>query len=314
MGSRSVNTRLIRPHYGQAQGIVDGRDVNATNTGIAKHGLVQANLTAMAGGALSTSGNTYTERVLTSQLDIFGNNNTFIRCLFKPSGGASGHCVEVEGTGNTFIDCTVTTSSGSLETGIRVWGEGSGTTIRGCDLSNCENLVGFNDENAGSVLEESYLHDANNSTTGGHIDGMEVYGSTNLTIRRNRIVFAPLPTAAINIAPYAVGSYVDGCDIYDNFIDGGQNNILVDLQDEYGALYLRNVRVYRNWMGGHQYVQDGRYSAASLRAPNNVTCETLAAQVSDPNKVYWPTSGSEVNRWWDCADLVPDLSGQIVIP
>jgi hypothetical protein len=247
---------------------------------------------------------------------VTGNGNIFKKCVFKVSGGASGHVVQLHGTDNLFEDCVSYTTSGSRETGWRIWEEAHRTILRGCESYGSEQGFAVNDLNQDSLIEYCYFHDSNNSTSGGHLDGVELYGGIRTVVRRNNITFAAVPTAAINIAPYGNGTYIDEIDIYENFIDGGQNCILVDLQEapQGEALYIHNVRVYRNWMGGHQYIPDGRYSAASLRAPNNVTAETLAAQVADPTKVYWPTSGPDVNRWWNCADLTPDNTGQIIIP
>lgn len=325
MGSRSVNQRLIRPSYGQVQGITHGRQVNATNTGIAKWGLTAGALTAAASGTISANGTVITERRFSSGVFVSGNNVTLRRCLIEDVGAAAGVIVKIAGTNVTLEDCTIRPSSGSCWQAIL--GEDgtnySGLLITGCDVSGCENNMSLNDSPSSVTVEYSYFHDSRNtSNPSGHKDCIEVYGGTNVLFSKSRITHNDMDTATFNLAPWSGPSYVDGCNIFDCFIDGGNQVVLEDAQSRDTGGYVRNLRVLRCDVGGHQNPATGRYSAwsqsdgeADADGPpvSRPRHETEAALAAAPNGYLWPSTGPDVNRWAECQDLSPDLTGQIAL-
>lgn len=291
-------------------GIQHGREVNATNTGIAKHGLVRSGLTPLAGGTFSTNGATYTERLITGGMLVTGNDVTFRRCQIEDT-GAGASIAEIEGARVKFEDCTITPTSGSTWTGIVSW-FAQDLWVTGCNIFGCENNISLNDDVNNFLLEFSYVHDASGASQADpHKDSIELYGTSNTILRKNRITHPALETCAINIAPWSAGVSATNILIEDNFIDGGHEHIIVDLQAP--ATSLTGVKVLRNDMGGHTtYTSEfGRYIA--FRSDYNF-CETQAQQNATPTLVLCPTSGPDVNRWAECSDITPDRTGQVVDP
>lgn len=309
-----MGSRQIRRVAAQQGGITHGRQVNATNTGIAKHGLTRAGLTPLAGGTFSTNGATYTERLITTGMLVTGNDITFRRCQIEDSASADGKVIEVEGARVKFEDCTIKPTTGSAYMGIASW-MAVDMWVTGCVFSNFENAISINDDVTGFLMEFSYLHSPSGVSNPGdaHKDLIEIYGCTNTTLRKNRFEHGAQETCAINIAPWNTGISTFDVYIEDNFIDGGHEHIIVDLQSESGAIALEGVRVVRNDMGGHTtYTSEfGRY--ISFRSDFNF-CETQAQQNATPTLVLCPTSGPDVNRWAECSDLTPDRTGQVVDP
>lgn len=305
-----IATRTSR-HWNTGE-IAHGSEVNAANTGIAGAGLDAGDLTTTAGTTYSTNGQTIEGRRFTSTVTITGDNVTLRNCLFDFAGGASTRAIIVgaAASGALVENCTVAPASGSYYHGVLIDGA-VGTTIRACDIARCENAI--EDDGDDTVIELSFLHigDAT-SNPGGHVDYIEVYAGDNHTIRRNRIGDDTVDvTAAINVAPWYSAVSVDGVDIDDNFIDGGNVHVLVDLQSS-GS--INNVRVRRNKMGGHTNVGVfGRYAPLQNNDSRDLVDDD-AAQALDPDAILWPSSGADVNTWDECSDLTPDNTGDAIIP
>lgn len=306
-------------------GITHGRQVNATNTGIAKWGLTAGSLAAASSGTVSTPGTVITEKRFSAGILVTGNNVTIRRCLIEDVAAAAGVIATVRAANVRFEDCTIRPSSGSCWQGI--FGEDGGgydgLIISGCDVSGCENNMSLNDSPSSVTVEYSYIHDSSNvSNPGGHQDCIEVYGGTNILFTKSRITHNNMDTATFNLAPWSGPSYVNGCNIFDCFIDGGNQVVLEDAQSRDTGGYVRNLRVLRCDIGGHQNPAVGRYIAWSQSdgeadadgpAVSRPRHETEAALAATPNGYLWPSTGPDVNRWAECQDLTPDLSGQIAL-
>src|SRR5688572_5680576 len=161
-------------------GITHGRQVNATNTGIAKHGLTRAGLSPLAQGTFSTNGQTFTERLITAGMVVSGDDITFRRCQIEDAGSADGKVIQVSGARVKFEDCTIKPTSGSCymgihsETAVDLW-------VAGCVFSNFENAISINDDVLRFLMEDSYLHTPSGVSNPGdaHKDLIEIYGCTD---------------------------------------------------------------------------------------------------------------------------------------
>lgn len=287
--------------------ITHGSQVNATNTGIAGVGVARASLTATGSTIYGTSGQTISGRLFTGTVTLNGNNITLERCQIETN-GMNTMGVIVNGTGCVIQDVTIVPPSSSTYICINI--NADDTTVRRVNASVSENIITVSANNV--LIEESYLHDTSNlANPSAHQDIIEVYGGSNVTIRKNRLFMHDDETAAINIAPWWGSSSSDNVWIDDNWIDGGNAHILVDLQST-GT--INGTRVRRNHMAGHTAPGVfGRY-AALQNNDNRTIVQTEGAQGSSPGSILWPTSGPDANYWQDCSDLSPDQTGQIVIP
>lgn len=280
---------------------------DATNTGIAGIGVSRASLAAGgAGGTFTTPGQTISGKLFTGNVTLNGDNSTLSGCQIEDS-GSSEQVIIVGGNNVTIEDCTILAASGSFYIGIHC-NNGSGTQVLRCNISLGENLMTIEADSV--TVQDSYLHDtslASNPT--GHADVIEVYGGSGHTIKHNTLKqTAALGDSPINIAPWQGTTSVNGVAITDNFIDGGNSHILVDLQST-GTIH--NVSVLRNQMGGH--TDNGIYSAFQDNDSRG-TVETPTAQTSNPNALLWPqlSGNPDINLWEQCTGLSPDKTGQIV--
>ena len=290
-------------------GITHGQQINDSNTGYTSYldpdlgrVLVLGDLTSQAGQTFSTNGQTITKKRFTSQVTVTGDNITFIGCLF---GDYESVVIGGAASGTTLQYCTVIGSGTSAYEGIL--NQGASTTITRCDVSNAENCL-TNDGGADNlIIEESYLHDPLSDDPGAHHDVIEIYGGSSVIIRKSRIMMTEHETAPINIAS-AFGD-INGVDVLDNFIDGGNQHIIVDNQGS----ALTRVRVLRNKMGGHTEPAYARYSPLNnADYPNRAIVTTQAAQDADPEAILWPATGPDVNTWDECSDLTPDNTGVVI--
>lgn len=289
--------------------ITHGSQVNASNTGIAALGLTDGDLASTAGTTYSTNGQTVTNKLFTDTITVSGSNIILQGCKFTFGGGANTKCLVVTGTNVTVRNCTILPSSGSWYMGIHATG-GTGLTVDACDISGCENNMSVDAGVDSVTVQYSYLHAASNaSNPSGHRDALELYGGSGHVVKLSRLTHPAGETAVINIAPWFGSASVANASIDDCFIDGGNMHFVVDLQST-GS--ITNTRVRRNKMGGHtDPAVIGRYAALNDVDGRGIV-NTEAALAANPNAILWPTTGPDVNRWDECSDLVPDLTGQII--
>jgi hypothetical protein len=269
---------------------------------------VQAGATYDSGyNGLTISGRKFTDTVVVS-----GNNITIENCLVE-NGGLNTFGFYVTGSNVTIRNCTVRPQVGTSYYCAISLTDSDGAQVIGCDISGGENNIAASSTN--TLVDMCYIHDPSiASDPAGHPDGFELFTLSNFTISRCRILHLGYIDGAINLSPFGTtGSDSDGLYVYDNFIDGGQEHLLIDNQAADGT-ELNNIRVLRNVMGGHTDVGTfGRYNPL-LDHDNRGTVETLLEQQADPTAIVWPTSGPDANHWGECSDLTPDKTGQIVLP
>jgi hypothetical protein len=288
-------------------GITHGRQVNATNTGIAGIGVSSGSLITTGSTTYSTAGQTITGRRFTGPVTLAGNNITLSGCQVETS-GSTARAITITGTGCIVQDTTILPPSSSMQICLYIPG-GNNAVIRRVDARGAENIVTLEADDV--VIEDSYLHDVSNAANpAGHRDVIEVYAGARARIRRNRMVMDDDETAVINIAPWWGSVSVSDCWVDDNYIDGGNMHFVVDVQST-GT--ITNTKVRRNDMGGHTNTFTGRYTALN-NADGRARTNDDAAQASNTGSIMWPTTGADVNRWVDCSDLSPDRTGQIIIP
>lgn len=309
----------IHNYTGGTVAITHGRQLNATNTGIAKAGLVEANLTPLAGGTFSTNGATYTNRIIDGTVTVTGSNIKFAGCTIRNDGASAMMVVAAFSCVNlTLENCTIYPVTGSAYDGVVVQGGASGANIIGCNISKCENGISINDDCSNVLVDMTYVHDTSNaSNPSGHKDAIEVYGGANTIIRRSRVENTHYDeTSAINIAPWSGAASADGVLVEDCYIDGGHMHFVIDLQS---TGFIRNVQVLRNDMGGHTTPTVGGYYWSFNGSGAGFT-SSPAAQISNPALTLCPTNGADVNYWVNCSDInaidatVPDLSGTVLDP
>lgn len=288
---------------------------NALNTGLAGAGIPEAGLVTTPGTTYSTSGAVITGKRFTGRVNVTGSNITFDGCLFNPASGSSLWLVDVTGSGTVIKNSTFRPQSGSQFIGIII--EGGSLLAQSVNISGFENNISIY---GGSLtIDQSYIHDPSNaSNPSGHVDGIEVYGGTNHVFKNSTIINKSSGSVSpINVAPWSGGASVIGLTIEDNYLDGGNAHLLVDLQSS-GS--VRFVRVLRNRMGGHSASTFGQYTAFQ-NADGRGFVQTESALQASPNSVLWPTSGSDLNVWFytvgnpfGYSNLSPDRAGQTVTP
>jgi hypothetical protein len=290
-----------------------GQAINASNTGLAGAGVDESSLVpdATVNYDASFNGQTISGKLYAHRINISGNNITIKDCKVL-TGGLDVFGINVTGDGNTVDHCTVTAPAGqSLYEPIFLAPGSVGDMVSRNDISRGENLHTTYGSNAQIV--ENYLHDnATDSNPSDHPDGIEVYGGGPVVIARNRIAESSPYDSPLNAAPW--GSYtLTDMSVVDNFIDGGQEMLIVYNQNSGG--FLRNTRVLRNAMGGHTNpvtnMSFGIYKA--LLRDGRAVVDTEAQLAANPNAILWPTSGVDVNRWEETGSLVPDRTGQVVL-
>jgi hypothetical protein len=293
-----------------AGSIGHGSQVNATNTGIAGVGLTTGDLTNQGAITYSTAGATISRKRFTGTVTVTGANVTIQECQWDIPSGSNSKGLVVQASGVTVRNCTLRAASGSHYMSIH-HSSGSNLLVDGCDASGGENIITV--ESDGITIDSSYLHGTSvASNPSGHADVVEIYGGNGHTITKSRLVQTiGYGDACVNVAPWYDDTPVDGLDMDDCYFSGGNSHILVDLQS---TGYVRNDRVRRALMDGH--TDNGRYSALQNNDGRSVV-GTLAAQSSNQNAIYWPsTTGDTGNasHWTDCSDLSPDRTGQVVAP
>lgn len=294
--------------------ITHGREITASNTGLAGIGVSQASLTTVGGTTYSgTTPQTITGKKFTDTVTLAGDNITLDGCMFVGWGSAH-FMVRNNGNNNTVKNCLFlpggVAGSHTAYEGIYT-DSGSGLTITRCDISYCENNITTGGSAANVNITENYLHDPQNiSNPTGHVDNIEVYGGSTVNIQRNRLTMWANETGVINAAPWSGSTSLSNLNVTDNYMDGGNYLVLVDLQST-GT--IRFTRVLRNDMSGHQNPANHIYWALSDNDGRG-TVQTEALLQASPNKILWPTTGSDVNTWVNCSDLSPNKTGQIVPP
>ena len=293
-----------------ASGITHGRQVFATNTGIAGIGLTRSQLTPSGSITVSTPGAVVSNMLVSGTLTVAADNVTISGCQVENSGSAA-FCIVVQASNCTIQNCTVVPPgvAGSASAYMGVVAQiGGGLIIRSCDISYCENNVSLNNDGGSTLIETSFLHDASNVLNPlGHRDCIEVYAGVNVNIRKNKLLHPTGETSVVNIAPWSGNASVITCNVDDNYIDGGHMHFVDDLQS---TGVIQNVRVRRNDMGGHTTPNvGGIYWGLNSKQP---ITQTEAGLTSNPNQVLWPFTGPDVNYWVNCASLTPNRTGMII--
>jgi hypothetical protein len=289
---------------------------NATNTGLAGAGVSESSLTNQGSITYGTSfnGQTILGKRFTGPVTLSGSNITIDGSLFSTPADSGTIMLTNTGSNNTVKNSTFRPQSGSDFIGIIL--TGGSLTVQLVDISGNENNLSLY---GGSLhLTQSYIHNPSNANNpSGHVDGIEVYGGSNhifeLSTLSNGSGDSVVP---INVAPWSGSTSVSGLTVQDNYIDGGSEHALVDLQST-GTIHF--VRFLRNRMGGHT-VNFGSYRAF-LNSQGRPYVQTEAALQASPNSILWPTSGADANIWLYCqsnpfgyANLTPDKTGQTVVP
>lgn len=282
--------------------VTHGQQINATNTGIVGAGISEASLTASGSVTYSTAGATVSGLKVTGTISLQGNNITLRNCVIV-QGGANSYGLIIDGSGCLVENVTIRTPSSSVSMLSTIIVGGSNATVRRCDASGGENILTSN--GVGALYQENYFHDCSIvSDTAGHADVAEVYNGS-ATFQRNRMAMGMTVDGVINAAPYS-GQKVDYLRVWDNFLDGGQAHLLIDNQ----ALYVHNVEVLRNIMGGHT----GGAGYNELQNNDGRPIVTTAADLAaNPDAIYWG-QGADANTWGECSDLSPDRTGQVITP
>src|SRR5215471_20163010 len=121
-------------------GILDGRSMNASNTGLNYHGINPASLTTQ--GAIlydsSFNGQTVSLKKFTGEVTITASNFTLKDCWMN-WGGANTIALECSGSNNLIQGCLFSPTSSFYIAAI-ISG-GSNNTVMRCDMSNTENGV-----------------------------------------------------------------------------------------------------------------------------------------------------------------------------
>jgi hypothetical protein len=287
--------------------ITHGRQVNATNTGIARAGLTRSQLTASGSINATTPGQVITGKNITGTVTITADNVT-LKNSWVQNSGTGAVLIDVLGNNFTMENVTATPGAGNAAY-MCVWVEGgTGHKIFGSNLSRCENLIRHNDSGA-VTIDQNYLHESA-ALGAGHKDSIEVYAGDNVQITRNRIEHPSYTeTAAINVAPWSGSSHVDGLNVTDNYIDGGHMHFVLGVLS---SGYIRDIKIKRNDFGGHTtQAVGGYYWAINVYSGVAGHVQTDAEQTTARTKVVFPDSGADANYWVNCADISPNRSGTI---
>lgn len=291
--------------------IVHGRQINASNTGIAGVGLTAADLTTVNGDVTySTNGQTIELKKFTGRVTLSGNNITLRKCLITTPGGQDTKALVNLGSNNLIEDVTILPSSSSLYMCIEQGGLNG--TFRRIDASVSENIL--TNGNNGTTVDSCYFHGTSLvGNPGGHADVVENYGGTDMTIIRSKLMQTyGLGDAPINCAPYVNGDSADRFSILDCYLGGGNAHILVDKQPNDADVLglIRYMKVLRCDFDGH--TDNGRYNPFQDNDSRGIVY-TAAAQAANPHAILWPTSGPDASHWVDCSDLTPNRTGQAVV-
>jgi hypothetical protein len=219
-------------------GTLNGWQMNATNTG--PTGTLTSKSPSQLPGVtcngslcnVSVAGTTISNVDISGDFGITASNVTISNCRIHGevrvgqsiSGGSDTpvtnthitHC-ELDGTGNTYEGILVVASTHGL------W-----------DFNNIHNYENGITEwtGTGDSIINNYLHDDSNATSGGHIDGLEIYGvSQGMTITGNYVVMAQTSstTAPLNLTPTG---HFDGTVTVNNNLFASKNCAYVILGDD----------------------------------------------------------------------------------
>jgi hypothetical protein len=291
--------------------VTDGRAINATNTGIAGAGISVGSLTTISGNQSYTTAQTVSLKRFTGTVAVDAAVAVvFDRCQFEGTGINTYPLNLNAGVGCTVSYCTFITASGtsglsSIKTPL---GGGAGHTINRCDVSGCENIMSLNPS---TTVTECYLHDAKiDADPSGHPDVIELFGAVGgatYTIQRNHLVLgATNEDGDINASPFSTNCVITLMTITDNYVEDGNAHLLIDNQATGGD--VTNTDFSRNYCSGHT-----RPSTASPPGPgrfqllqNNdgrTVYGSRSAWTSAGSGILIPSSGSDANYWYNCADL-----------
>lgn len=296
----------LRVGYVPVVGITHGRQITAANTGLNYHGVSAASLVSQGATVISGNNQVISGKAFTGTVSITGSGNT-LQDFTITQGGANTYGLNISGSGNTVVGGKIAPTNGtSMYCAVGVGDNAANTTLTGLDVSGAENLL--QTTGSGLVVKSCYGHDASViSDTAGHVDGVEMM-SGSILFQFNRWEEGPLKgDGAFNISPYAATHAVTYAQVWDNFIDGGQNHLLVDNQTT-NSNAIQGVSVLRNDFGGHTNpASPGIYSPFYNRNGRAVV-ETTAALAATPTAVHWPSSGADANYWAECYRVVTGIN------
>jgi len=234
------------------------------------------------------------------------------------NGGVDTFGFNITGANVTLEGCLIVANPGtSITEPFFITNNIAGATIRRCDISlGCQAGSYYG---TGGLLEENYFHDTSvASDPTQHPDVLEVYGGSGLIIRRCRLMEgAILADAVVNIAPWqASNPSVDGTQILDNYMQGGQEIILLD---EQSTGDITNTVVMRNDMDQHTNPDTGSsfgVNRALTDYEGRPIYQTASQQAANPSSILWPstTGNADVSRWVNPDGIIPDWTGLIVLP
>lgn len=306
MGGNARRLQRVSPVVVSGVTITHGRQVFASNTGLAGAGVSESGLQTVNGATYSTNGQVIEGKLFTGPVIITGNDITIRKCKFIMS-GSSTKSLDISGNGARIEYCMFTSS---LAVYMQVHVGGSNAVVYRCDAGFAENIVTI--EADACRIEESYLHDATNAANASaHRDTVEIYGGDGSTIIRSKLIHPSGETATVNIAPWWGSTDCNQTTIDDSYLDGGHAHILVDLQSTGTIQY---TRVRRNDFGGHSAANIfGRYTALQNNDGRAIS-QNETQLAASPDSILWPSTGVDVNHWADCSDLVPDRTGEVATP
>jgi len=298
--------------------ITHGRQINASNTGLNYHGIPESSLVSTPGFQnYSTPGQVVQGKLFNNRVDISGDNILVKDCKLT-NGGVDTFGFNITGANVTLEGCLIVANPGtSITEPFFITNNIAGATIRRCDISlGCQAGSYYG---TGGLLEENYFHDTSvASDPTQHPDVLEVYGGSGLIIRRCRLMEgAILADAVVNIAPWqASNPSVDGTQILDNYMQGGQEIILLD---EQSTGDITNTVVMRNDMDQHTNPDTGSsfgVNRALTDYEGRPIYQTASQQAANPSSILWPstTGNADVSRWVNPDGIIPDWTGLIVLP
>jgi hypothetical protein len=144
---------------------------------------------------ITAAGSTFQNAVVHGTLNIDADNVTVRNVQVINDGEDWG--ISLQHTQNaTIVDCDIAPSGSRLLVGIKdVYGDASGTTIEGCDISGTTTGIQTHE----GLIADNYIHDMAYQT-GDHLNGTTSNGSTDpLTIRHNTIFNQYEQTDAVSL-------------------------------------------------------------------------------------------------------------------
>jgi hypothetical protein len=153
---------------------------DASNTGVRAGAPMR---TINGSVTLSQDGEVLENAIVTGSIDIQADN-VVVRNVRITVSGESWAIALRHARNATISNCEITPSSSRLMVGIvDLYGDGAGTTVRGCEIVNTSTGIQIGQ----GLIEDNYIHDMGYKS-GDHINGTTSNGSTSpLTIRHNTI-------------------------------------------------------------------------------------------------------------------------------